>query len=266
MKRSGQTVVVAWVTLALGLPGGGAWAAAPSSVRDLVGARAAGGESALESRGFAQQQVMTRDGGKRSYWWNASSRECIQVDTQDGRYEQIDQATRSDCHQSSSDSSDKTAAVVVGAAALLGIAALASKSSQRGDRYNDRESTADYERGYRDGLYNQSYHNYSRSNAYSDGYTAGVEQRGHETRYRSGHEYRGGYSSAVYVGDLRGETRDDATSRLLSRGFVIRDDRRTESGRYRTFWHGSARQCLMMVVDDGRVRSVDPVSNSTCRD
>jgi hypothetical protein len=266
MKKIGKLTVTSFISVALLLPSTGAQAAAPGSVRDLIGARAAGGESTLEERGFTMIHGSTRDGGKVNYWWNPNTKECVKVDTYDGKFDSIDIATRSDCNQKSNSNGDKTAAAVVGAAAILGIAALASKSHDRGDRYSDQQNTADYERGYRDGLYNQSYHNYSRSNAYSDGYSAGVEQRGHETSYRRGNQYGGGYTANAYVGDLVGQARDYASNQLFSRGFTMRDDKKTDDGRYRTYWNANTRQCLVMVSRNGYVNSLDQVSRGTCRD
>ena len=265
MKKFGKMSIATLAATSLLMQGTGAMAAPPGSVRDLVGARAAGGENTLEERGFTMHHGLNKDGGKITYWWNPNTKECVKVDTYDGKFNSIDKASNSDCNQKGGNG-DKTAAAVVGVAALLGIAALASKSHDRGDKYSDQQNTAEYERGYRDGLYNQSYHNYSRSNAYSDGYSRGTEQRGHETSYRGNNYNSGGYVPNVYVGDLNGQARESATSQLRSRGFAMRDDKRTEDGRYRTFWNGSTKQCLVMVSRNGYVSSLDNVSKSTCRD
>lgn len=242
-----------------------AMAAPPGSVRDLVGARAAGGESTLEERGFTMHHGLTKDGGKVTYWWNPNTKECVRVDTYNGKFDSIDRASNSDCNQRGGNG-DKTAAAVVGVAALLGVAALASKAHDRGDKYSDQQNTAEYERGYRDGLYNQSYHNYSRSNAYSDGYSRGTEQRGHETSYRSNNYYGGGYNAHSYVGDLRGQSRATAVSQLMSRGFVVRDNKKTDEGRYWTFWNQNSEQCVVMTSSNGFVNSIENVSKRTCRD
>jgi hypothetical protein len=265
MKKFGKTTVAMLAVTSLLAQGTVAMAAPPGSVRDLVGVRAAGGENTLEERGFTLHHGLTKDGGKVNYWWNPNTKECIKVDTYDGKFDSIDIAKNSDCHQKSANG-DKTAAAVVGVAALLGIAALASKSHDRGDKYSDQQSTAEYERGYRDGLYNQSYHNYSRSNAYSDGYSRGTEQRGHETSYRGNNYHSGGYTANVYVGDLRGQSRPNAVSQLINRGFVVRDNKKTDEGRYFTFWNRASEQCVVMTSSNGYVNSIDTVSKRTCRD
>lgn len=265
MKKFGKVTIATLAATSLLAQGTIAMAAPPGSVRDLVGARAAGGESTLEERGFTMHHGLTRDGGKITYWWNPNTKECVKVDTYDGKFDSIDKANNSDCNQKGGNG-DKTAAAVVGVAALLGIAALASKSHDRGDKYSDQQNTAEYERGYRDGLYNQSYHNYSRSNAYSDGYSRGTEQRGHETSYRSNNYYSGGYTANVYVGDLRGQARPYAVSQMMSRGFVVRDNKKTDEGRFFTFWNQAAEQCIVMTSSNGYVNSIDNVSKRTCRD
>lgn len=265
MKKFGKTTSATLVATSLLAQGTVAVAAPPGSVRDLVGARAAGGETTLEERGFTMHHGLTKDGGKVTYWWNPNTKECVKVDTYDGKFDAIDLAKNSDCNQKGGNG-DKTAVAIAGVAALLGVAALASKSHDRGDKYSDQTNTAEYERGYRDGLYNQSYHNYGRSNAYSDGYSKGTEQRGYETSYRSNNHYGGGYSAHSYVGDLRGQSRSYAVSQLMSRGFVVRDNKKTDEGRYFTFWNEGAEQCVVMTSSNGYVNSIENVSKRTCRD
>ena len=74
---------------------------APSDVSDLVGARAAGGETELQRRGY--EFVSTQKGGDRSWsnWWNARSGSCLSVVTMEGRYDSIVSAPAPDCRQSS---------------------------------------------------------------------------------------------------------------------------------------------------------------------
>ncbi len=235
----------------------------PGSVRDLVGARAAGGDSTLEERGFSMIHGSTDYDRKINYWWNGNTKECVKVSTFDGKFESISQTTNSDCNQKGG-KGDNAAAIAIGAAALLGVAALASKSHHRGDRYNDEGSTSQFERGYRDGLYNQSYHNYDRSDGYSNGYEQGVRERGHQTSYRSHNYDGGGYSSFSGVRDLEGRSRDSATGQLMSRGFTMRDSKRVEDGRYMTWWRAESRQCVILHSQNGYVVSVESVSARTC--
>ncbi|MFY7744408.1 MAG: hypothetical protein ACOVQY_03230 [Erythrobacter sp.] len=241
-----------------------AMAQTPGSVRDLVGAKAAGGESDLEYRGFHYVTGSTKNNRKFNYYWNGNTKECVKVVTYDGRFETITSTSASDCNQRGG-SGDKAAAIAVGAAAILGIAALASKSHHRDDKYQDERSTAEFERGYRDGLYNHAYHNYGRSDAYSHGFEEGVRERGHESSYRPGnHNSYGGYSGYANVNDLEGRARDNAVNQLNSRGFVLRDSKRVEDGRYMTFWRSQSNQCVIVHSQNGYVVSVETVSARTC--
>lgn len=244
-----------------------AYAKTPSSLSDLVGARAAGGEEQMESRGYYNTNTTTRDDRKWTYWWNSSKKECVSVSTYDGRYESVNTASASDCGQKSNNG-DKAAAVAVGAAALIGVLALAHKSDHHseGYHYDDSNREAQYERGYRDGLYNQSYHNYDRSDAYSSGFEQGVRQRSHETSYRPGYSYGGGYGGYVNVNDLVGQSKGYANSSLSQRGFVMRDSDKTDyNGRYTTWWRAASEQCITVNTRDGYVYTVQTARPRNCR-
>jgi hypothetical protein len=71
----------------------------PSDVRDLVGARAAGGESELASRGYVGAGGRTGDDRKWTYWWNATRGVCLSVATVNGRYDSIVATPAADCGQ-----------------------------------------------------------------------------------------------------------------------------------------------------------------------
>lgn len=71
----------------------------PSDVRDLVGARAAGGESALASRGYVSAGGRTGDDRKWTYWWNDRRGVCLSVATLEGRYDSIVSTPAADCGQ-----------------------------------------------------------------------------------------------------------------------------------------------------------------------
>lgn len=69
----------------------------PSDVADLVGTRAAGGETQLEARGYAFVTVNTVRDTKWSLWWSDRQRQCIQVATNDGRYSAIQRVPEANC-------------------------------------------------------------------------------------------------------------------------------------------------------------------------
>ena len=71
----------------------------PNDLRDLIGARASGAETAIQSRGYAFVKTQTGDDRKYSYWWNARSRQCVTVATMDGRYASITSTPAPDCNQ-----------------------------------------------------------------------------------------------------------------------------------------------------------------------
>jgi len=238
----------------------------PGSVRDLVGAKGSSGEDQLEYRGFHRISGHTEYDSKINYWWNGNTKECIKVVTYDGNFQSINKTTNADCHQKG-DGGDKAAAVAVGAAALLGVVALASKSHHRDGKDYDERGTAEFERGHRDGLYGQPYHNYSRSDAYSSGYDSGVRERANQTSYRGGYSHGGGYSAYAEFNDLQGQERNYATGQLASRGFTQLDNKRTDNnGRYMTYWRAASRQCLVVNSRNGYIYSIESVSPRTCRD
>jgi hypothetical protein len=63
--------------------GGGA------TFNDLVGAKAAGAESDLQSRGFRNVDGFESGNGKGTIWWNGRTRQCLQMITADGRADSI---------------------------------------------------------------------------------------------------------------------------------------------------------------------------------
>lgn len=73
--------------------------ATPSDVSDLVGARAAGGESELTARGYVNAGGRTGDDRKWTYWWNARRGACLSVATVEGRYDSIVSTPSADCRQ-----------------------------------------------------------------------------------------------------------------------------------------------------------------------
>lgn len=68
----------------------GAGYASSVNVSDLNGARAAGAESALQSRGFRNVDgFASGSDGRGSIWWNGNTRQCLQVIVADGHVDSI---------------------------------------------------------------------------------------------------------------------------------------------------------------------------------
>lgn len=241
-----------------------AQAKTPGDLNDLVGARGSSGENALETRGYVHHHTAEADAGKYSYWWNPSNKQCVRILTSDGRYQEIRSVGSNDCGQKGA-GGDNAAAIAIGAAALIGVAALASKSHHRNDKEYDTQGTAEFERGYRDGLYNQTYHNYSRTDAYSDGYSAGVKERGQQTSYRDDYSHHAGYEPYSGYADIVGRSNDTADSMLRQRGFVFIGKDSSGSGHERTYWNGATRQCISVRTRSGSVADAHAIRNRNCR-
>lgn len=248
-----------------------ATSATPGDVRDLVGARGPGGEDALQQRGYTHIKTEKGDDRAWSYWWNASRKQCLSIVVMDGRFDTITDSPAVDCNQKASANSTATAvAAGVAAAALIGALALSHKSHNHdgNEHYDDDKSEAAYERGYRDGLYNQSYHNYDRSDPYARGYEAGVQQRSHETSYRDDHHAgnSAGYRASVDVSDLNGIRASSADSEMQNRGFANVDGLKSGTTSYTIWYNRQTRQCAQMGVADGRVVNlVDTHKSPNCR-
>ncbi|RKS91387.1 hypothetical protein DFR51_0950 [Sphingosinicella microcystinivorans] len=251
------------------LVGGSAagFAKAPGDVSDLVDARASSGESQLYARGYSLHHTSPGDDRNWGYWWNGSKKKCLSVVTMDGRYSAITEAPNSDCGHKA-DNNAAGVAAAVGAAAIIGAVALSHKSHNHddGNHYSNSADEAEYERGYRDGLYNYSYHNYSRSNAYSDGYGAGTSQRGHEAPHRDGYAYAGGYAAYNGFGDVVGRNNADADDMLRSRGFAyFGKDTSDGSGHERTYWNARTKQCISVRTRSGSVYDAHSIKKKNCR-
>lgn len=84
----------------LGVSGSAAIAQTPGDLTDLIGARAAGAETALRGRGYDYVRGETGDDRVWTYWWNERARTCITVATLDGRYSSITTSPAPDCKRS----------------------------------------------------------------------------------------------------------------------------------------------------------------------
>lgn len=236
-------------------------AAAAQSASDLVGARAAGGESDLLRRGYASAGGSTKNGRKITYWWSASRKECLEVVTWNGRFDSVNSVGHSKCGKG--DGGATAAAVAVGAAAVIGAIALSS-----GGNHHNRDQ--DYQRGYRDGQYGAAYAGNSRS--YADGYNAGVQAR--QGQYSNNGYNNGGYypgSGPLYgwYDDgwrrLEGRNTQEALNRLNSRGFAEVSNRKLGNEWVKEYWRRGTRECLVIRSAHNRINSIQPVHPDQCR-
>lgn len=100
------------------------------TLQDLVGARGAGGESQLQARGFEFAKAGGSSGNSvTSYWWNESRKDCVRVETSEGHYASISDASNGDCGKGGG-SGGAIAAGVIGAA-VLGAILLSRKDKNK---------------------------------------------------------------------------------------------------------------------------------------
>ena len=89
----------------------------------------------------------------------------------------------------------------------------------------------------------------------------GVEQRQRNSGYRNSNRYGAGYAASVDVSDLEGARAAGAESDMQSRGFRSVDGFQSgNNGKGTVWWNSRTRQCLQMLVSDGRVDSIAPAS------
>lgn len=191
--------------VSLTVNGSTAFGQSVDDLKDLVGVKGASAEAELERRGYTHIDTSKARDAAYGYWWSNQQSRCVRVTTRDGRYEALVTVDASDCGQTKKESGMSDGAkVAIGAAALLGIAALAHKSHHRDDRNFDERQTADFERGYRDGLYNNSFNSRGGGNEYRDGYNQGVSERTQQSSYRYGRgddAYNSGWTRCAAEGE-----------------------------------------------------------------
>ena len=68
-----------------------------TDIIDLVGARAAGAETAMQRRGYVLSRGQQGDDRVYTYWWNQTRGACVVVATMNGRYDSITATTKPDC-------------------------------------------------------------------------------------------------------------------------------------------------------------------------
>lgn len=232
-----------------------------NQLTSINGRDAWGAEQALKSRGFKSISSHKNSMGYvYSYWWDKQDDNCVRVEVYNDTVESIVDAKDSDCGHSGGNTA--AAAGAVAGLAILG-AALASKSHHHKDKNYDKQQTGEFDRGYKDGLYNASYHNYNRSDAYTDGYQVGVDERNANLNHHHGH---GGYYQVAEYKDLKGARAAGAMDELNRRGFAQVDNFTSGNARYSIQWRATSRQCLQATIADGRIYDIrDIQTHPNCR-
>lgn len=74
-----------------------AYAEAPADIADLVGARASGGETQMQVRGYNLiRSTRVRD-QSWTLWWSDVQNQCVAISTDDGRYASIERVPEPNC-------------------------------------------------------------------------------------------------------------------------------------------------------------------------
>lgn len=234
-----------------------------SELTYLNGSDAGSAERQLRDRGFAHIGSDRHEiGFVYSYWWDEGDDDCVQVEARNGQVLTINDASDQDCghHQGNAGAA---VAAVAGAAILGALLSHKSHHHEDGDHHSDRDSELQYERGYTDGLHNAAYHNYDRSDAYSNGYSAGVQQRNANLSHHHG---RGGYRQAAQFKDLRDARAAGGMSELERRGFRQVDNFTSGNTRYSIQWRPQSRQCVQVTIADGRFYDIRDIGqHPNCR-
>jgi hypothetical protein len=233
-----------------------------SNLTWINGQDAASAERELRGRGFTNISSHRSSGGYvNSYWWNGGDDDCIVVESYSGKVMTINDATDQDCGHHKGDGAAAAVGVVAGAA-ILG-ALLGGKSHHKEGRDYNSDQTAEFDRGYTDGLHGATYHNYSRSDAYSHGYEKGVDER---EANLSHHYRRGGYAQVARIDDLQGARAAGGMSELERRGFTQVDKFATGNTRYSIQWKRDTRQCVQVTIADGRFYDIRDIgTHPNCR-
>jgi hypothetical protein len=239
----------------------------PNDIAGVVHQDTVRGSDKLTDRGYTRISSDHHNGQTVEYWWQGKSSTCVQARARGGKYEELSVTTPTDCnqYQTQATKNNNAAAIAVGAAALIGVAALAHQSHDRDGKHdNDSKSVAEFDRGYRDGLHHEGYHNYNNTPAYSDGYSTGQRERDDETPYRSHQGHHSGYQPYVALDDLVGVRASSADAELRSRGFKNIDGYKKDNKAFATWYNKRTRQCVQAVTKNGEIRHIDPLAEGNC--
>ena len=225
----------------------------PNNVSDLVHHDADRGAHQLRSRGYTMINSDYHNGKTVEYWWGHSQNQCLMAKETGDRYESIKTTSSTDCNQYHGEATkdDNAAGVAIAAAAILGAVVLASKSHQRDDKHNDNsKSMAEFDRGFSDGLHHHGYHNYNKTDAYSDGYSQGQIERDENSRHHASSGHHSGYHPYVSVSDLVGARAAGAESDLRRRGFYDTGGYKQGNKSFVIWWNPRTRQCCLLYTSD----------------
>lgn len=241
----------------------------PSDLKDLVGARAAGGETQLKSRGYEFVNTTEGTDQKWSNWWNSRKKACVTVSTVEGRYDSIVSTLPADCKKGTDSSGDSSGSEtpsdvsdLVGSKAAGGETQLKS----RGYRFVKTEKGDDRS-------YSNWWHN-SRKVCLNvvtmDGRYDTITKTLPADCNRGGNGGGGGGlvvgSNPVNTYDLIGSSAASGETAMTNRGFRNVQTYKVRMNSVSIWWRWESEQCLQIVTTDGKYKSIVPLqSHALCK-
>ncbi len=226
----------------------------PSDLSDLVGAKAAGGETQLERRGY--KFVKSEKGEDRiwSNWWNPSKKICINVVTMEGRYDSIASVGKFDCNQADGNTSGGTDLVdlsdLVGGRAAGGENLMIERGFESGS-------------GYKKGSTSYVYWLNSDTKqcvlvATTNGRYASINNK------PTGECATSAPTALVDLSDLVGGRAAGGESLLIERGFESGRGYKKGSTSYVYWLNSDTKQCVLVATANGRYASINNKPTGEC--
>lgn len=237
----------------------------PRDVKDLVGARAAGGETSLKSRGYVFIKTTKSDDRSYSNWWKASSKTCLTVATFNGRYDSIVSGPAEDCKTETGNSGNTTGdGAPDDVADLVGARAAGGETDLKSRGYRFIKTSKSDDRSYSN-WWNASSKTCLTVATFNGRFDTIVSGPAVDCKASSGGGASSGSSAQIDLSDLVGARAAGADTEMQSRGF--RNTRSAKSGSASlTYWfNADNRQCAMITVRNGKVSSVSKSTDRSCK-
>jgi hypothetical protein len=229
----------------------------PPELRDLVGARAAGGESQLQARGYAHAGTETGADRKWGYWWHAQRRQCIVVATSDGRYASIATTPAADCGKANESSATATPAELRD---LVGTRASGGEPQLRARGYTALGALKPDERKW-SYWWNAPRRQCIAVATVDERYASIISAPVDDCRKAETANASNAVASAE-LRDLVGMRAAGGEVQLQTRGYVATDvgaDRK-----WVHWWNARRRQCVAVATVDGRYQSIISRADADC--
>jgi len=229
----------------------------PAELRDLVGARAAGGETQLQARGYAHVGSDTGGDRKWSYWWHAQRRQCVSVATVDGRYASISATPAADCGRTGDSATPSAPAELrdlVGTRAAGGEAQLRSRGYAHLGAMTSTERKWSY-------WWNSARRNCIAVATVDDRYASIISAPVDDCRKVESANASNPVTPAE-LRDLVGVRAAGGEVQLQTRGYAATDvgaDRK-----WVHWWSAQRRQCVAVATVDGRYQSIISRADADC--